>query len=521
MSIRSVEHWSVWAGLVILAAAGAAVLRYATPEGLGLVNDSAAYINGARSLLAGNGYARITGDGNLSPITHFPPLYSLLVAAFCLFSAAVFEAAATLNLALFAGNILLAGWLALRLTRRAWPALLAAVLFAASEALLRVHSFALSEPLFIFLTLAALICLSFYFSAAGGRTAALLGAGAFAALAYLTRYVGAALFATVLLVILFHRKGWKARLADAGLFFAGVLAPVLAWSLRNLLQAGSATNRQWGWHPIALSEWLEGLRNFWAFLLPSRFGLYERLPEAVWSVLLAVLLAGLLGWLAWRAARLTKTGGEARAWMAALIGLHLAGYLALIVVSMTVLDASTIFEDRILAPVFVDLLLLLVLLLAWLWSRPSMIWRVVALAAAFGLLLFGVDDTRRAANLLAVDGQGFASTGWAQSQTLAALRGLPPGEVYTNRLSAINILTERPAYALLSDVDPVTLQPRAGYAKTQAAIRAAVQNGRAFLVVFDSAELLSDPGALWFHRLVEGLPVRGEYPDGTIYGRAE
>jgi hypothetical protein len=45
------------------------VLR-ATPEGLGLTDDSIAYIAGARSMLAGDGYreAWLASDG---PVTHF------------------------------------------------------------------------------------------------------------------------------------------------------------------------------------------------------------------------------------------------------------------------------------------------------------------------------------------------------------------------------------------------------------------------------------------------------------------
>ena len=51
-----------------------------TPFGLGLVNDSAYYIEGAANLLAGKGFVRLSGGGELKPITHFPPLFSLVLA---------------------------------------------------------------------------------------------------------------------------------------------------------------------------------------------------------------------------------------------------------------------------------------------------------------------------------------------------------------------------------------------------------------------------------------------------------
>ena len=72
---------SVYLILMILLCAGAAALfLYCTPFGVGLTNDSSAYIGGARSLLAGKGYVRIGGDGLPRAITHFPPFYSIVLA---------------------------------------------------------------------------------------------------------------------------------------------------------------------------------------------------------------------------------------------------------------------------------------------------------------------------------------------------------------------------------------------------------------------------------------------------------
>ena len=66
--------------MVLMCAAAAALFLYTTPNGLGLTNDSSAYIGGARSLLAGRGYTRVGGDGLPRAITHFPPFYSIVLA---------------------------------------------------------------------------------------------------------------------------------------------------------------------------------------------------------------------------------------------------------------------------------------------------------------------------------------------------------------------------------------------------------------------------------------------------------
>lgn len=67
--------------LMVLVAAGACTLVWAnTRWGVGLRGDSYAYISGARNLADGLGYSRVSGGGEVKPITHFPPLFSLLLA---------------------------------------------------------------------------------------------------------------------------------------------------------------------------------------------------------------------------------------------------------------------------------------------------------------------------------------------------------------------------------------------------------------------------------------------------------
>jgi len=75
------KHKLFLLALLIVAGIGVWAIWYSSPYGFGLVNDSATYVEGATNLLAGNGYVRTSGGGELKPITHFPPLFSLLLAA--------------------------------------------------------------------------------------------------------------------------------------------------------------------------------------------------------------------------------------------------------------------------------------------------------------------------------------------------------------------------------------------------------------------------------------------------------
>jgi hypothetical protein len=67
--------------LVLIAVAAGSLVGANTRWGVGLRGDSYAYISGARNLAAGLGYSRISGGGEVRPITHFPPLFSLLLAS--------------------------------------------------------------------------------------------------------------------------------------------------------------------------------------------------------------------------------------------------------------------------------------------------------------------------------------------------------------------------------------------------------------------------------------------------------
>ena len=84
MSIRLSMRLLSIVVLLVVAAAGVALVLHATPEGLALTDDSIAYIAGARSMLAGDGYreAWLASDG---PVTHFPPGYPSALAFLGLF----------------------------------------------------------------------------------------------------------------------------------------------------------------------------------------------------------------------------------------------------------------------------------------------------------------------------------------------------------------------------------------------------------------------------------------------------
>src|SRR5687767_6838270 len=89
----------VYLSLGSCAVLGGGVLLQSSRWGLGLSPDSVVYIGAARSLLAGHGFSLPSESALFSPITHYPPLYSSLLAVTGVVAADLLKGAICLNVA--------------------------------------------------------------------------------------------------------------------------------------------------------------------------------------------------------------------------------------------------------------------------------------------------------------------------------------------------------------------------------------------------------------------------------------
>jgi hypothetical protein len=407
--------------------------------------------------------------------------------------------------------------------------LVAAALFVANGDLLQVHTAAMSEPLFIFLSLLSFWMFDLYFelppSSVGrgisGEWWWLAACGALAGMAYLTRYAGLALVATFLVAIVILRSTWRKRFTSIGIFLAGFLPFALGWALRNRLIAESATNRAFVWHPITEENIRLGVYTFSSFLIPveewrrSLAGLDWVLPGLIALVLGAVLVWTLLR--AWKyfskprqASDLKRGGRESREVISFTTGLYIFAYLASIVASMTMFDAATKFRLRILAPAFVGLLILLVALGIGLRKnyRPLV---VVALVFVLGLSVYKQSATF---THWSQGGLGYASFQWYDSQAMAYLRDLPGDvSIYTNEPAAVYLYTGRGARVLPSRYDSATAQERTGFDESVAAMQDDIRQGTAVMALFDGGDNIASEAGL----LIDGLHLAFKAQGDSIY----
>ena len=511
--------------LILLALIGTFLVLKATPEGLGLSDDSIAYIAGARSMLAGNGYREAWLESN-QPVTHFPPGFSSVLAFFGLFGLDPLRGTRFVNALLFGINAGLLGILVWRMTPSLTAGIVIAALFVASGDMLEVHVVAMSEPLFIFLSLLSFWMFDLYFElppSSIGRGIAgewwwLVACGALAGMAYLTRYAGLALVATFVVAIFVLRSTWRKRFTSIGIFLTGFLPFALGWALRNRLIAENATNRAFVWHPVTLENIQLGVYTFSSFLIPVEAWrrALAQLPFVL-EGLIVLILGTVLVWTlpkAWKyfskprqASVLRGAGKESREVISFTTGLYIFAYLASIVASMTMFDAATKFKLRILSPVFVGLLILLVAFGIWMRKnyRPLV---VVATILALGLSIYKQSVTFAH---WSQGGLGYASFQWYDSDAMAYLRDLPADmSIYTNEPAAVYLYVGRGAKVLPSRYDSATAQERTGFEESLLVVQNDVLQGRAVMALFDGNNNIPGDVELMAENLHLGYKGQGD-----------
>jgi hypothetical protein len=501
-------------GLIALGAMG--ILLYSTPEGLGLSDDSIGYIAGARSILSGQGYREAWLASN-GPVTHFPPGFSSILALIGLIGLDPLRGARFLNALLFGVNAFLLGILGWRMTRSQAAGIVLALLFAVNASLFNAHVVAMSEPLYIFFSLAAFLAFSEYFNTE--KNIWLIVTGIMVAFAYLTRYAGLALLATFFLALILLQETWKKRLTSMGIFIASTIPLLLGWGIRNLIVADNATNRKLVYHPLSAENIETGIYNISEFLVPVETWrrTLVKIPN-LFPIILVLIILILLIWVVSKGLKkFLQPATERPEILSFTNGLYIFGYLASIISSMVLFDASTKFKLRILSPVYVALLVLLVLFGHWAWQNRNALLRGTVVLLAIVILALSAYDTSNFVTKLHKGGQGYSSFKWYDSETMDFLRGLPEGaRIYTNQPGPVYLYTDRPCYVLPDLVDAVTGLPREGYTKGVQSLHKDVLSGKAALALFKFGSEAEDVQSVYM-QLADGLYLAHSSQGDKIY----
>ncbi len=477
--------------LALLALAGATLAVVQTRLGPGANGDSVRYVMGAETILAGQGYARIGGDGALLPVTGFPPFFSAVLASAGIVLSDLYQAARWLHVLLLGANVALAGLLVFRSTRSGLAAAIAALFLVTSDTLLRLHSWVLTEPLYIFLAFASLYLLLLYLEQS--RRKLLLLAAALMALATLTRFVGFSLIAAGgLAILLFGPSRLRQRLTDLILFASVSVAPVLLWFLRNSLLADTVVNRELGFHlpndPNLVRFFLAEASSWF---VPHEVPLPTGVRAAI-AVLIAVtpplLLLARQTLVTVRSRFRTSGGRSALAW---LLVFYVASYVLVLAANSLLLDAGTSLgaTPRYLAPVYAVAVVLLVTTVFQLlsrWHAPRAVWSLV-LIYAIALLAFNATELTRLL-LTPVDNMGIMAYRLSAADVREELEGLDPAlPIVSDNPELIYLLSGRSAYMRPIEFDHSILEFREDFPQQVDATREKLERGGVY-VLFDYQE---------------------------------
>ncbi len=497
---------------------GFTVGLYMISEGIGVSPDSVAYIASARSLVTGDGLSVPNGIDEPSPMTHFGPLYPGLLAMFGFLGLDVVIAAKFLS-ALFLGALL---FIATGLVYYATPKgsvafLLAPLLILASEDILEIHRYAFSEPLFFVLTSLGLFAFTKYLQV--NTKEPLIGALGFLGLAALTRYAGLAVVPTLFLgLILFRKTKFLKRLLGATTISLLAAFPLAFWFLRNWIRTGNPTNRGFAFHPISVGRLRAGLATVSDWFLPGRITGNPR------EFLTAVVLVGVFLIFIYTLynARKKMAGGvnENRDLiLPAMFGLYILCYTAMLIVTISFIDAQLSLTPRPLSPIYLLGVITLLSVLPSSFKRSARIIPGVITAGILFILAFNsVHAVKFVSRAHAGSMMMYAGEGWQEAAIIQQVRRLPEGiPIYSNGNDAVYFVAGKPAARLPQKVDPFTLETDPSYRSEMDRMRNILADSEGVIIYFDG---ITWRGYLPSRQEVEAaLPLVVEWigDEGVIY----
>jgi 4-amino-4-deoxy-L-arabinose transferase-like glycosyltransferase len=415
-------------------------------HGMGIRTDSVAYIWAARTLASGNGLGRPDGLGNFKPLTHWPPLYPILLAGFEWIGVDAITGARFLGILSYVLLIFLIGWMLERTTRSVWAAVSGALLCAISPTLIETSVMAMTEPLYIVISLASLLFLSIFLEKK--KMPWLISAGFLAGLAFLTRYVGLALILSGGMVLLSRNSSWRQKIRDVFSFGVVSILPMSLWIIRNMLVAGSSTNRHFAFIPIPKEDFTLLLQTLDGWVKPAA----SIFAIGSGKIIMGVCVFGLV--LFFLRINQNQDAAPKSNSMILLNGGYGICYAGMLFLSRFYFDpAITVWEPRMLAPLYLVLMIFLFWGLEKLFFLTEKIHPVVAgalaVVAVWGVYTFCalyLNETGRIVKRFHDHGASLAEVALRESPFIQSVINLPDAVVFTTNVETFYYFTGRNSF---------------------------------------------------------------------------
>jgi 4-amino-4-deoxy-L-arabinose transferase-like glycosyltransferase len=184
-------------------------------------------------------------------------------------------------------------------------------------------------------------------------------------------------------------------------------------------------------------------------------------------------------------------------------------------------------DDRQLLPVFLNCALSIICATALLinvWLNSTKFWKAIPVWGIVLSLLFSVyPQYSNSINILNMD-QGLMASSWRYSETVRALRQIPPNiPIVSNSAAALLYWADRPAYEMFDSLTANFVGETTPYGSDDTdRAQKAFHDSKGILVIFTNfpkqmSSSFSERGYSRLSTIFSGLFLQGKYDDGTIY----
>lgn len=446
-------------GILLLSILGVVIILVRqTNYGVGLMVDSLTHTSTAESLLRGEGF--VTAWNNRLQQGQ-PPLYALWLSLFATLD--VVNRDSVIVYARYAGAIIfgltiLASiiWIAIRVKSRTMI-IMGGAICAFSPFLGNLFSLALTETLFILLTVLSLLILDRFLTK--NNRSLLILAASFSSLAWLTRHMGITVIISSILVLSTRNEStFRQRFNNIVVYSSISILPSSLWMLRNYLLLGQFSERRWstGFDWITslnlisseVAKWLVGTTGLNYLNKLSRiFGIHIALFRIVFLGFIVASIGFSLTYLYRKGIRVDTRGLIVPV-------LFISVYSVVMITSLILTDIDV--EMRYLSPIYVPMVVATVMILGkyytyifptdqsmrfpsskQAYTRINKLKFVIISSLSIHLVL-AVSSSYSQVSLWKEQGFGYLSKPWTDSETIRFLKSnLIGGQIYSNEARAL------------------------------------------------------------------------------------
>jgi hypothetical protein len=504
--------------LIIFTIAGTILLWYLTRWGIGLSSDSVVYIASGRNFLSGYGLSWVSGSGLVQPMTLHAPFFSFLLAGFEVVSMDAIEGARILSSIAFGLDVFLVGLITYQITKSKPFSLITSVILLLTGELLEIHSWAMSDQIYIALSLASIFLFSAHFN--DRKHPYLILAAVFAGLAALTRYIGVSLIlAGGVSLVLDRSVSYSRRLKNAIIYFLISILPISVWLARNILRTGLMTGRYSVWNPDALQGTILGSMSIVLnWFLPLRLvDLF--MNQDVRFIILGILLG--IGLAVLASIGLVKLHAQREslqidASSIIVLFLYVIFYIAVLFGTAVTANPASDIIQRILLPIYPVLLIILVWFLFLLWKTDKILIKVLIVVLLVFLIRNKAVYSYWISRGLVGDGQRYSSRAWRSSETIEKLIELDPKKVYTDDIAAVYILADIKPILMPLRRSPASHIEKSNISEALTNMKNYINENGAVLVLFSPKNISED--FVSFDDLTSDIVPIYIAQDGIIYG---